>query len=68
MTSDVREPINIGSDEMVSMQEMAEMICTFEKKTLGFTYTPGPIGVRYFLFINALGCISNSNPWILAQR
>ncbi len=47
MQSDVREPLNIGSDEMVSMQEMARMICAFDNKPLGFTYTPGPMGVRY---------------------
>jgi GDP-D-mannose 3',5'-epimerase len=26
--SDFREPVNIGSDEMVSMNEMAEMVLT----------------------------------------
>lgn len=46
MQSDVREPLNIGSDEMVSMQEMARMICAFDNKPLGFTYTSGPMGVR----------------------
>lgn len=47
MESDVREPLNIGSEEMVSMQEMVEMICSFEGKQLSFIYTAGPVGVRY---------------------
>nr|ABK95493.1 unknown [Populus trichocarpa] len=32
--SDFREPVNIGSDEMVSMNEMAEIVLSFENKNL----------------------------------
>lgn len=44
--SDFREPVNIGSDEMVSMNEMAEIILSFESKNLPIHHIPGPEGVR----------------------
>lgn len=44
--SDFREPVNIGSDEMVSMNEMAEMVLSFENKQLPIHHIPGPEGVR----------------------
>jgi len=46
MRSDVREPINLGSDEMVSMNDMAKMIMNFEGKKLTLKHIPGPEGVR----------------------
>ncbi|KAM1301555.1 hypothetical protein ACFX2H_012572 [Malus domestica] len=44
--SDFREPVNIGSDEMVSMNEMAEIILSFEDKKLPIHHIPGPEGVQ----------------------
>ncbi|XP_042939504.1 GDP-mannose 3,5-epimerase 1-like [Carya illinoinensis] len=44
--SDFREPVNIGSDEMVSMNEMAEIVLSFENKKLPIHHIPGPKGVR----------------------
>ena len=44
--SDFREPLNIGSDEMISMNEMAEIILSFENKKLPIHHIPGPEGVR----------------------
>ena len=44
--SDFREPVNIGSDEMVSMNEMAEIVLGFEDKSLPIHHIPGPEGVR----------------------
>ena len=38
--------MNIGSDEMVSMNEMAEMVSSFENKKLPIHHIPGPEGVR----------------------
>lgn len=38
--------MNIGSDEMVSMNEMAEMVSSFENKMLPIHHIPGPEGVR----------------------
>jgi GDP-D-mannose 3',5'-epimerase len=44
--SDFQEPLNIGSDEMVSMNEMAEIVLSFENKKLPIEHIPGPEGVR----------------------
>lgn len=44
--SDFREPVNIGSDEMVSMNEMAEIVLSFEDMKLPIHHIPGPEGVR----------------------
>lgn len=38
--------MNIGSDEMVSMNEMAEIVLSFEIKKLPIHHIPGPEGVR----------------------
>ncbi|KAF4352736.1 hypothetical protein F8388_003389 [Cannabis sativa] len=42
--SDFREPVNIGSDEMVSMNEMAEIVLGFDNKDLPIQHIPGPEG------------------------
>jgi GDP-D-mannose 3',5'-epimerase len=44
--SDFCEPVNIGSDEMVSMNEMAEIVLSFEDRKLPIHHIPGPEGVR----------------------
>jgi len=44
--SDVREPLNIGSDEMVSMNDMAKLIMSFEDKQKEIKHIPGPEGVK----------------------
>lgn len=44
--SDFRDPVNIGSDEMVSMNEMAEIVLSFDDKKLPIHHIPGPEGVR----------------------
>jgi len=46
MRSDVREPLNLGSEEMISMNDLAKLIMTFEGKTLAIKHIPGPEGVR----------------------
>lgn len=45
MESDCLEPLNIGSDEMVSINDFAEMIIGIENKPLGIHHIDGPIGV-----------------------
>jgi len=46
--SDFREPLNIGSDEMVSMVDMGKMALEFAGKsdTVKIRHIPGPEGVR----------------------
>jgi len=46
MQSDFREPLNLGSDEMVSMNDMAKTIMSYEGKGLSIKHIPGPEGVR----------------------
>ena len=46
MQSDFREPVNIGSDEMVTINQLAEMAMDIAGKTLDIHHIPGPEGVR----------------------
>jgi len=46
MNSDYDQPLNIGSDEMVSMNQMAEMAMELAGKSLPIHHIPGPEGVR----------------------
>ncbi len=39
-------PVNIGSEEMVSINELAEMIIKISGKSLVIDHVPGPMGVR----------------------
>ena len=38
-------PVNIGSEEMVSINQLLDIACSIENKTLKRVYIPGPIGV-----------------------
>ncbi len=44
--SDFKEPLNLGSDEMVSMNGMMALASSFEGKDLPIKHIPGPEGVR----------------------
>src|SRR5690242_17398259 len=46
MRSDFSGPVNIGSDEMVSIDELARMIIEISGKRLSIEHIPGPLGVR----------------------
>ena len=46
MHSDVTGPLNIGSEEMISMNAFAYMIMGVAEKTLTINHIPGPLGVR----------------------
>lgn len=46
MESNFSEPVNIGSEEMVSINQFAEMIIGLSGKTVKINNIPGPIGVR----------------------
>mgnify|MGYP004001173151 FL=1 len=39
-------PVNIGSDEMVSINELAKMVMSIAKKELPIRHISGPLGVR----------------------
>jgi nucleoside-diphosphate-sugar epimerase len=46
MRSDWTGPVNIGSDEMVTINELAEKIMEVAGKKVSLKHVPGPLGVR----------------------
>ncbi len=46
MDSDFTGPVNIGSEEMVSINKLAEIIMDIANKKLKIKHIPGPLGVR----------------------
>ena len=46
MLSDCAEPLNLGTDEMVDMNEFARIAMGFAGKDLPIKHIPGPMGVR----------------------
>lgn len=44
--SDWTGPVNIGSEEMVTINQLAEMVMNIAGKKLKVKHTPGPLGVR----------------------
>jgi len=46
MRSDVKIPLNLGSEEMISMNDLAKLAMSFENKQLSIKHIPGPEGVR----------------------
>jgi len=46
MRSDFSGPVNIGSEEMISINNLAKLIDEFDNKKLSFNHIDGPQGVR----------------------
>ena len=46
MKSDYWKPVNIGSEEMISINDFALMIAEVAGKTININHIPGPLGVR----------------------
>lgn len=46
MKSDFPGPVNIGSDEMVTVNQLAELVMEIAAKPLRIKHIPGPVGVR----------------------
>lgn len=46
MDSDCEEPVNIGSEEMVSINQLAEIVMDIAGKELTLRHVDGPLGVR----------------------
>ena len=46
MNSDVSVPVNIGSDELISINNLAKMAMQFAVKKLSIRHIEGPLGVR----------------------
>jgi GDP-D-mannose 3',5'-epimerase len=46
MLSGCKDPLNLGTDEMVDMNEFAHIAMSFDNKVLPLKHIPGPMGVR----------------------
>lgn len=46
MKSDFTGPVNIGSEEMVTINQLVDIACAIENKQLVKVHIPGPTGVR----------------------
>src|SRR5438094_10647762 len=46
MRSSFTGPVNIGSDEMVAIDELARLVIAISGKSIGIRHIPGPTGVR----------------------
>lgn len=46
MESDFTGPVNIGSEEMVTINQLVDIACSIEGKSLNKNHIPGPLGVR----------------------
>jgi nucleoside-diphosphate-sugar epimerase len=46
MDSDFKEPVNLGSEEMVTINQLVDIACSIEGKTLIKKHISGPLGVR----------------------
>ena len=46
MRSNFSDPVNIGSEKMVSINELARLVMDIAGKTLSIKHTHGPLGVR----------------------
>ena len=46
MDSDFTGPVNIGSDEMVTITQLVDIVCEIANKSVIKKHIPGPLGVR----------------------
>jgi GDP-D-mannose 3', 5'-epimerase len=81
MRSEFPGPVNIGSEEMVSINQLAQMVMRIAGKCLSIRHVPGPLGVRgrnshNALFRKVLGWepdesleqgLRRTYPWIASQ-
>ena len=66
MRSEVVEPVNIGSDELISISDLAVMIAKQAGKRITHRYIDGPEGVRGRVSDNQM--IAQRLGWELAAR
>jgi hypothetical protein len=46
MDSDFTGPVNLGSDEMVTINQLVDVACSIEDKKLTKKHISGPLGVK----------------------
>lgn len=45
MSSDFEGPVNVGSNEMISIGDLTKLVCSIAGKDLQIVHVPGPVGV-----------------------
>ena len=61
MRGDYKKPLNLGSDVLISINDLAKLAMSFEGKQLSIKHIDGPLGVRGRNSDNTL--ISNELGW-----
>uniref|UniRef100_A0A7V3ZTS2 NAD-dependent epimerase/dehydratase family protein n=1 Tax=candidate division WOR-3 bacterium TaxID=2052148 RepID=A0A7V3ZTS2_UNCW3 len=46
MQSDVNEPVNIGTEEYISVKELVDIVSEIAEKKVKIKWVPGPVGVK----------------------
>ena len=46
MRSDFSGPVNIGSDEMISINDLVKKVCKISNKNIQVKHIDGPLGVK----------------------
>lgn len=46
MHSDLQEPVNIGTEEYISVKELVDMVCEIANVNLKIKWISGPVGVQ----------------------
>ena len=65
MNSNYKEPINIGSEEIISMNDLAKLVSKLANKNISIKNIPGPQGVRGRTSDNTL--IKEKLGWVPSQ-
>ncbi|MEM2117346.1 MAG: hypothetical protein QW754_06450 [Thermoplasmata archaeon] len=46
MQSELQEPVNIGTDEYISVKKLVDMVSEIADKNVKIKWVPGPVGVQ----------------------
>lgn len=46
MQSDIQEPVNIGTEEYISVKELVDLVCEVANKRVKIKWVSGPVGVQ----------------------
>ena len=69
MKSDYKEPVNIGSDRLVSVDELADIIIGISGKKLSKSYIDGPVGVMgRNADLTLVKEVLNWQPWVSLEE
>mgnify|MGYP005831296973 FL=1 len=46
MQSEIQEPVNIGTEEYISVKELVDLVCEVANKRVKIKWVSGPVGVQ----------------------